>query len=100
MRYPRRILCPAMLLAILAGCASSPPATVAALPATAGIAVSCTENAITDTPCIDSARRDCSRPAVDTIHLVLADPGAAKPAYQYRATYVCPVSSGVVAAPK
>ncbi|QDE41443.1 hypothetical protein FIV34_20690 [Luteibacter pinisoli] len=89
MRYPRRILCPAMLLATLAGCASSPPATVAALPASAGIAVSCTEDAISDRPCFAEAQHRCAKPAVDTIHLVLAEPGAGTPRYDYRATYSC-----------
>jgi hypothetical protein len=101
MRFPFRALCPALALAALAGCAVTPAAPeVATLPPAGPIAVSCVEDAISDTPCLAAARRDCPRPAVDTIHLVLAKQGADKASYQYRATYFCPSTQGAVAMPR
>ncbi|MGF6494638.1 type IV pilus biogenesis protein CpaD/CtpE [Luteibacter sp. 621] len=100
MRFPLKALCPALALAALAGCASAPPAQVTVVPKQGPIAVSCTEDAISDTPCLAAARRDCPRAAVDTLHLVLAKQDGDKASYQYRATYFCPSTSEAVALPK
>ena len=99
MRYPSRFLCPALALVSLAGCAFA-PTQVAVAPPVAPIAVSCTEDALSDEPCIGMARQKCREPEVDTIRLVLATPvtmpvaeGAyTKQRYDYRATYSCPMS--------
>ncbi|UPG94480.1 hypothetical protein [Luteibacter aegosomatissinici] len=100
MRYLLKVLYPAVALAALAGCASAPPPAVAVVPKQGPIAVSCTEDAISDTPCLAAARRDCPRATVDTIHLVLAKPDADKASYEYRATYFCPSTSEALALPK
>jgi hypothetical protein len=102
MRTALRVLCPALLLASLAGCAAAPPEPVAAIPAAGPIAVACTESAISDSPCLAAARHDCAKPSVDTIHLVLAKQDGDKASYQYRATYFCPTkgTATVVAAPQ
>ncbi|KJV36530.1 hypothetical protein [Luteibacter yeojuensis] len=102
MRSPLRVLCPALLLASLAGCAAAPPEPVAAMPAAGAIAVACTESAISDSPCLAAARHDCPTAAVDTIPLLLAKQEGDKASYQYRATYVCPTkgSGTLVAAPQ
>ncbi|MGF6711041.1 hypothetical protein QFZ41_002005 [Luteibacter sp. W1I16] len=95
MRYQSRFLWPT--LALLAGCAST-TTPVAVAPAAAPIAVSCTEDALSEQPCVAMARQKCSTPRVDTIQLVLAAPVATadgsgmKQRYDYRATYQCPVS--------
>jgi len=97
MRYPSRFLWTALAMASLAGCVSAPTPVAVATPV-APIAVSCTENALSDEPCIAMARQKCTAPEVDTIRLVLATPvtmeGGAytKQRYDYRATYSCPVS--------
>ena len=99
MRYPSRVLYAALPLASLVGCAST-PAPVAVAPSVASIAVSCTEDALSDAPCVAMARRQCREPQVDTIQLVLAKPVAipvaegtyTKERYDYRATYTCPQS--------
>jgi hypothetical protein len=84
-------------LALLAGCAST-TTPVAVTPRAAPIAVSCTEDALSEQPCVAMARQKCSAPRVDTIQLVLAAPVATadgagtKQRYDYRATYQCPVS--------
>ncbi|UPG90153.1 hypothetical protein L2Y96_22690 [Luteibacter aegosomaticola] len=100
MRFPLRVLSSTLALAALAGCAATPAPEVATLPPAGPIAVSCVEDAISDTPCLAAARRDCPRPAVDTIHLVLAKQDADKASYQYRATYFCPSTQGAVAMPR
>jgi Flp pilus assembly protein TadD len=90
-----RLVCSAVALLALAGCASA-PAEVASSPPVAPIAVSCQTDAITDQPCIAMARKRCSAPAVDTIRLVLAKQVPAdaqdtpKSVYEYQATYTCP----------
>lgn len=94
MRHPSRCLWIAAV-AVAAGCASTPP-TVAVAPRVAPIAVSCTEGALSDTPCVAMARQRCAAPQVDTIRLVLArtaDP-ADKARYDYEATYACPTGAG------
>lgn len=97
MRYPSRFLWPALALVSVAGCAST-TTPVAAAPPVAPIAVSCTENALSEEPCVAMARQKCTSPEVDTIRLVMATPvtmegGAyAKQRYDYRATYSCPVT--------
>lgn len=97
MRYPSRFLWSALAVVSLAGCAST-TTPVAVAPPVAPIAVSCTENALSDAPCIAMARQKCTAPEVDTIRLVLATPvvmeGGAytQQRYEYRATYSCPVS--------
>lgn len=97
MRYPSRFLYPALALVWLAGCAST-TTPVAVAPPVAPIAVACTENALSEEPCIAMARQKCTSPEVDTIQLVLATPVAmeggayTKQRYDYRATYSCPVS--------
>jgi hypothetical protein len=86
---------PTAALLALAGCATA-PTEVAASPPIAPIAVSCQTDAITDQPCIATARKRCSAPTVDTIHLVLAKQVPAdaqdtpKTVYEYQATYTCP----------
>lgn len=100
MRFPFRVLSSTLVLAALAGCAVAPAPQLATLPPAGPIAVSCVEDAISDTPCLAAARRDCPRPAVDTIHLVLAKQDADKASYQYRATYFCPSTQGAVAMPR
>ncbi|MDQ0009299.1 hypothetical protein J2T07_001476 [Luteibacter jiangsuensis] len=95
MRYRSRFLWPA--LALLAGCAST-TAPVAVTPPAAPISVSCTEDALSEQPCVAMARQKCNAPTVDTIQLILAAPVAVsdgtrtKQRYDYRATYNCPVS--------
>ncbi|MET0937327.1 MAG: hypothetical protein ABWX83_15135 [Luteibacter sp.] len=95
MSVTHRLLCPAIAVVGLAGCATAPaPVAVVSPPAT--IAVSCETDSLTDHPCLDAARKRCPTPAVDTIHLVLAKqvPAEAQPApkavYEYQATYNCP----------
>ncbi|MEZ2419185.1 hypothetical protein [Luteibacter sp. RCC_6_2] len=84
-------------LALLAACAST-TTPVAVTPPAAPIAVSCTEETLSEQPCVAIARQKCSAPTVDTIQLVLAAPVATadgvgtKQRYDYRATYNCPVS--------
>ncbi|QWT19571.1 hypothetical protein KPL74_17715 [Bacillus sp. NP157] len=100
MRHPLRVLCPTLMLATLAGCAAAPVApAVAAAPTTGTISVSCTEDAISDAPCLGAARRDCPRPSVETIHLVLRQPEGDKAAFKYQATYTCPPVHGALVAP-
>lgn len=90
-----RLLWPALLLAMLAGCATSPPAPVAATRSVKPIQVSCQTDALSEQPCIAQARQQCADPAIDTIHLVLAKPVTTgvdqyrKEIYDYRATYTC-----------
>lgn len=91
-----RFLSHAFLPAILAGCASTPPAPVVATAPPAPIAVSCQTDALSDQPCIAAARQACPDAAVDTIRLVLAKPAEAtaepygRQLYDYQATYTCP----------
>lgn len=91
-----RLLWPALTLAMLAGCATTPPAPVAAATPAAPIQVSCQTDALSDQPCIAQARQKCPDPTIDTIHLVLAKPVTTgvgqyeKQIYDYRATYSCP----------
>jgi hypothetical protein len=99
MRNPSRFLFPALALVTLAGCAST-PAPVVVVSSAAPITVSCTEDALSDAPCVAMARRQCREPQVDTIRLVLTTPVAmpvaegtyTKQRYDYRATYSCPMS--------
>lgn len=91
-----RLLWPALMLAMLAGCATSPTTTMAPVTPVAAINVSCQTDALSDQPCIAQARRTCSDAAVDTIHLVLAKPVTTgveqyqKQVFDYQATYTCP----------
>jgi len=97
MRYPSPFLLPMLALLSLAGCAIT-QAPVAEVAPVAPIAVSCTENALSEQPCIAQARQKCASPEVDTIRLVLATPVAmeggnyTKQRYDYHATYRCPES--------
>lgn len=90
-----RLLWPALALAMLAGCATAPPAPVTATTWVKPIQVSCQTDAMSEQPCITQARQQCADPAVNTIQLVLAKPATAavdqyqKEIYDYQATYTC-----------
>jgi hypothetical protein len=91
------------MLAMLAGCAATPPTPIAEATPAAAIQVSCQTDALSEQPCIAQARRKCPDPTIDTIHLVLAKPVTTgteqyeKQVYDYRATYTCR-EPGVVSA--
>lgn len=98
-----RLLWPSLTLALLAGCATTPPARVAAATPVAPIQVSCQTDALSEQPCIAQARQRCPNPTIDTIHLVLAKPATTSvdqyetQVYDYRATYMCKEPGAVAA---